>query len=121
MIVESEILGKLLLELEKQLMDPEIRKNRELVSSLLSDDFLEFGSSGRVWDKGTILDLLETEPLFLQPDIVDWTVIMIAPTAALVTYRSVRDSTSFLRSSVWVQNGNDWQILFHQGTAVPRA
>jgi ribonuclease HI len=56
------VLAELLLSLELQLMDPAFRKDRAAVSSLLAEDFSEFGSSGRVWSREAILDLLESEP-----------------------------------------------------------
>jgi hypothetical protein len=38
-----------LLELEHELLKPEIRTSREALSKLLADDFFEFGSSGEIW------------------------------------------------------------------------
>jgi len=119
MMAETEALGKLLFELEKQLMDAEFRRDRKRVSSLLHQDFREFGASGRVWSREAILDLLHMEPTYPSPDIVDFNVVGIVPTAALVTYCAVRGSSSSLRSSVWVKDGGEWRILFHQGTKVP--
>ena len=48
--------------LEETLLDPAVRKNSEQVSNLLADDFLEFGSSGRTFDKAAILEDLRNEP-----------------------------------------------------------
>jgi len=106
--------------LEKQLMDPAIRRNREQVSSLLDKDFREFGSSGREWSREAILDLLQSEASHAPPDILDFNVAMIAPAAALVTYRAVGASGSSLRSSLWLQEERAWRIVFHQGTMIPR-
>ena len=119
MTAELEALGELLLDLEKRLMDRSLRRNREQVSSLLHEDFREFGSSGRIWNREAMLTLLQSEPSSVSPDILDFNVARIAPAAALVTYRAVGSSGSSLRSSVWVLEGEDWQILFHQGTKIP--
>lgn len=42
-------------QLEEQLLDPVLRKNREHVANLLIDDFVEFGASGRIFHKEDIL------------------------------------------------------------------
>jgi len=114
-------LDKLLFELEVRLMGPEFRRDREKVSSLLHEDFREFGSSGRAWSREAILDLLQSEPLYLPPDIVEFRVTRLEEATALVTYRAVRASGSTLRSSLWVQDEGGWRMLFHQGTKVPKA
>ncbi|MGG3494505.1 DUF4440 domain-containing protein [Peribacillus simplex] len=38
-------------QLEEKLLKSEIRTSPEELSSLLKDDFFEFGSSGRIWTK----------------------------------------------------------------------
>jgi hypothetical protein len=118
-------LGALLLQLERQLMDPVFRNNREQVSALLAEDFREFGSSGRVWTRDTIVNLLATETLPAAPEVEDFAVQKIGQEAALVTYRAIRASgesrvlQATLRSSIWVLRENRWQVLFHQGTKIP--
>lgn len=119
MTAEIDALGRLLFEFEKHLMDAGVRSDRERVSALLHEDFREFGSSGRAWNREAILNLMQTEPLYHPPDIVDFNVARIAPAAALVTYRALRDSGSSLRSSLWVRDGDDWRMVFHQGTKIP--
>lgn len=97
-------------------MDPAFRRNREAVSALLAEDFCEFGSSGRIWSRETILDLLATEDYPSSPAVEDFTLQLLAPDIVLVTYRTVRPQQSTLRSSVWKRNKTGWQVLFHQGT-----
>jgi len=124
---QDEGLAELLLQLERQLMDPVFRKNREQVSALLAEDFREFGSSGRVWSRATILDLLVSEEDYTAPVVEDFAMQRIGPETALVTYRAVRESggssaaQASLRSSLWVRREGRWQVLFHQGTRVPGA
>ena len=116
-----------LLDLERQLMDPVFRKNREQVSALLAGGFREFGSSGRVWSREAILDHLAGEEPQPAPAVEDFAVQTIAPQTVLVTYRTVRISGELgapqacLRSSLWVLQGDRWQMLFHQGTKIPEA
>jgi len=115
----DEALRGLLLELEKRLMDGEFRRDRERVSGLLHKDFREFGSSGRVWSREAILDLLATEPWHESPGVEDFEVSLLSPEMALVTYRAVGGAGASLRSSLWVREGEEWRVIFHQGTKVP--
>src|SRR5271156_5266438 len=46
---------------EEQLLQPEIRRSADQVSYLLADEFVEFGSSGRVFDKAQIIASLQQE------------------------------------------------------------
>ena len=51
-------LTEMIRDLELQLLDPKIRMSRALASPLLADDFVEFGSSGSVYNKVSVLDAL---------------------------------------------------------------
>ncbi len=42
--------------LEEELLRPEVRRSPEKMAVLLADDFLEFGRSGRIYDKVNILE-----------------------------------------------------------------
>jgi hypothetical protein len=113
-----------LLELEKKLLDPELRRTPEKLAPLLADDFMEFGSSGHAYDKQRILFLLRRQ-LPARLLIEEFRVFDVSASAALVTYRACSESSrmtgsrSSLRSSLWVLRGDDWQMKFHQGTNVP--
>lgn len=107
--------------LELLLMDPAVRRDRERFGSLLAEDFLEFGSSGRVWTREMTLEQLSTETY--SPLAVDSLACrMLGEDVALVTYRAVRSNeatrerTVTLRSSVWTRMSGDWKMRFHQGT-----
>jgi hypothetical protein len=108
--------------LEETLLDPAFRKNSEQVSALLTDDFLEFGSSGRTFDKAAILEDLSNEPPHQTALLSDFAIRHLAPEVILVTYRTTRhDSSAQIihqaqRSSIWINRNGTWQITFHQGT-----
>jgi len=107
--------------LEEALLDPAVRRNRVAVEKLLTEDFLEFGSSGRVWTRGQIIELLANET-FEPVRIEEFACVLLAETVALATYRALRsDSTnqsgvSSLRSSIWIGLSGVWRCRFHQGT-----
>jgi hypothetical protein len=104
--------------LEIKLLDPAVRGSREAVSALLSDDFVEVASNGRIYGKPTILDLRVAEVATGVPDhqISDFSLRMIAPEIALVTYHSTTPERRSIRFSLWKQTGGEWRMVFHQGT-----
>lgn len=90
--------------LEEQLLQTDFRRNRKAVSKLLANDFREFGSSGRVWNKQQILDLLETEPVF-HATVQDFQAVELVSGVFLVTYTAVVDragaeTAASLRTSI---------------------
>lgn len=113
-----------LLELEKKLVDPELRTTPEKLAPLLAEDFVEFGSSGHAYDKKRILFLLRRQ-IPTRLSIEEFRMIPLTDSAALVTYRAGTETSRTkaphysLRSSLWVLRGGAWQIVFHQGTNVP--
>ncbi|MCI0426132.1 MAG: DUF4440 domain-containing protein [Actinobacteria bacterium] len=105
--------------LEMQLLDPVVRSDPERLSRLLRDDFIEFGSSGRVYEKSALIDMI-THEHHARVVIRDFTVRELAGDTALVAYRSVGGSgQEARRSSVWVNESGVWQMVFHQGTRIP--
>lgn len=113
--------GRELRELEERLLRPGFRRSRPAVSALLAEDFIEYGSSGRIFDKQQILDLLGAEPE-QRIAIAQFEARPLSADVVLVTYRSIRPDgppepgAAFLRSSLWVRRQGRWQIVFHQGT-----
>ena len=117
----SKTVSAELLRAEMLLLDPAVRRDRPRVASLLADDFTEFGSSGRIWTRDQILDLLATEE-YSPPIVEDFSCHPIAENAVLVTYRTVRINQetgrreAALRSSIWIKRSKSWIVRFHQGT-----
>lgn len=104
-------------ELEELLLEPNVRKSNRLVE-LLADDFIEFGSSGRVYTKTDLVAVLAAEAPVAQTT-SDFKVTPLAPDVALLTYRIRRHSqpvVDTLRSSVWKRMNGRWQMVFHQAT-----
>jgi hypothetical protein len=116
-------LAEQLLRLEQTLLSPEVRTSFEEFSSLLADDFIEFGSSGRVYDKQHIIDALQYQPE-TSFSLDGFQARLLAPGVALTTYRINRTTALeneprySLHSSIWKHEDGRWQITFHQGTWV---
>jgi hypothetical protein len=112
-------------QLEELLLDPVVRRDSALVASLLADDFVEFGSSGRVFDKSSILEELKNEPSGPAVLLSNFSIREFSPDTVLVTYRSLKRNPAgeivrqAWRSSIWVNRDQKWQITFHQGTKIP--
>ncbi|WP_367575718.1 DUF4440 domain-containing protein [Pelagibius litoralis] len=114
MNAETEI-AEVLHTLEARLLDPLVRCSPSEVDRLLSDDFVEFGSSGRVYDKAIMIEALRQDPGFDGPrTIINFKALELSSLVVLVTYR-IRE-TGTLRSSIWRSNGEHWEMVFHQGT-----
>jgi ribonuclease HI len=102
-------------ELERELLGPLVRGDIGRTAVLLHPDFLEIGSSGRVWTRDAMMMALEEDP-GERTDIEILGADRIGPGAVLLTYRSFARSGTTLRSSLWVLDGERWRLRFHQGT-----
>ena len=115
-----------LLELELQHLDSNVRASQEHLSSLLADDFVEFGASGNVWNKADVIHSITREAGDTLYQIENYRVSRLGEHYVLATYQlSAKDHTApestprrSLRSTVWKSVGQQWTMLFHQGTPV---
>ena len=115
----------LLCRLEEELLNPEVRHSPDQIGKLLSDDFVEFGSSGGVFNKQQVIEALGQErppDPTIRLSLVDFIARRLAPDVILVTYRVIQKDgcgtkqASRLRSSIWKLIEGRWQMVFHQGT-----
>ena len=100
-------------KLEEQLASSAVRVSAEALDGLISDHFVEFGSSGRVYSKREVIAEMLAKP-HITVSLTDFRILAIAQDAALVTYRT----GGSLRSSVWRREDEHWRIIFHQGTPI---
>ena len=110
-----------LIELEASMRRPENR-TRAVMTKLLAEEFVEFGSSGRTFTKAEVIPLVEGQaPLPMTAS--DFKVQMLSDSVGFLTYRVVRQGEPPLetrRSSIWRLRSGVWQLLFHQGTIIPK-
>ena len=107
----------LLRELEESLLEPSAHMT-ERVSRLLAERFVEFGSSGRTFNKARVLASLGAAT-WVKHTATELKVELLGSHTALVTYRACRHTeppVHTLRSSIWQQLEGHWQMVFHQGT-----
>jgi hypothetical protein len=118
----SSILPDELEALERRLTNPDSHETRESLGALLAPGFREYGSSGRAFAAGEVLEgLLTAKRSAVRFE--DFHVLPVSLSATLVTYRSRSEpgvgwKPPALRSSLWVSQGQSWQLLFHQGTRI---
>jgi hypothetical protein len=101
------------------LLDPRVRADPRRLDDLLADDFIEVGSSGRIYDKQTLIAMLAgEEPASVS--VLEFSTRQLAPGVALVTYRTVgQTGLTVRRSSIWVRTKGRWRLVFHQATPIP--
>ena len=110
--------AKAVVERELALLTPDLRRDPISLLALLHPDFVEYGASGRVWDRQSILSV--TTGTVEQIGAREVRAHRLGPDAFLVTYVSDSGGRVALRSSTWLREGGDWLLRFHQGTLISR-
>jgi ribonuclease HI len=101
--------------LERELLRPETRADIGRTAVLLHPDFTEIGSSGRVWTRDSVMMALEENPdVPAELELVGADRLGVG--TVLLTYRSYARSGAALHSSLWVLDGTQWRLRFHQAT-----
>jgi len=115
----------LLKEKEIALQQPDVRKDMHQLGTILHDDFLEIGRSGKIYNKSDMMaELKHEEPIRFWSE--DYKIKLISDGIALLTYVSsvISDNGNYdnhiRRSSLWIHTDKGWRIIFHQGTPVKR-
>ena len=124
---QIELLEKHIFKMENDLLKPEIRKSVEKMSELLSDDFVEFCSSGNIYhyNKNHIIDE-DSNSHEIKWEIKDFTIKQLSNDCILATYKVIKHSELneamkySLRSSIWKLFNGTWKMIFHQGTLTSR-
>lgn len=111
-------------ELELSLLSPETRMSSKSLDKLLAGDFIEFGSSGSVYNKSNVLERLPATIDKVEFIMSDFSIKVLAEDIILTTFKTKRtingEVVFSLRSSLWRKQSNGWQIFFHQGTKIEK-
>lgn len=102
-------------ELETAMWEVATRSDRAWMESQLTDDFTEFGYSGRSYDRAAILDQ-PVDEIEIELPLADLEVRSLGRDAALVTYRSIQPRGVAHRASVWRRDRGRWRLATHQAT-----
>ena len=117
-----ETIKEIIYELEMSLLTKEVRASVEKLGQLLADDFIEYGSSGLIYDKKATLEKL---PKSQSPRyrLYDFEIFVFSDQVVQTRFKTDRTNadgtqTTSLRSSLWKNNNGTWQMFFHQGTPI---
>ena len=107
-----------LLQLEENLLKPEIRTSKEELTNLLADSFFEFGSSGKVLYKDENMSEMTLGEVRMQ--LSDFEIHPLSEEIVLTTYKIYNEMNKqhSLRSSIWKLIDGRWKMHFHQGTKI---
>ncbi|MGG4219890.1 DUF4440 domain-containing protein [Paenibacillus jamilae] len=109
-------LEDIILNLEKQLM----HGRKEDFGRLLADDYFEYGSSGKKYEKSMQISFLDGKSSLsnIPYMITDFNIRLLSSDLVHATYctKSIDTGNKSLRSSIWKLNEEQWQMIFHQGT-----
>ena len=84
-------------------------------------DFWEIGASGQRYSRAHVLDVLEhraPDPAEHSWKTRDFHCRELGPDTYLLTYTLAQGERVSRRSTIWRRSGDDWVIVFHQGTLV---
>lgn len=106
---------------ELELLDPACRSDPGRVGSLLADDFVEIGKSGRVWSRDDVVTALTRSPGMDGIAIGPMQARQIGAGHVLVRYTTRHDGGpgTVHRSGWWRKTTSGWRCWFHQATVVP--
>ena len=106
---------------EKLLLTRRIRHDQQELKRLLHEDFEEVGASGRSYDRAQIIEQLMDEPVEESPtlQLLEPRIQQLSETLVLLRWKTAADNPS-QRTSLWVHSAQGWQLLFHQGTKLPK-
>jgi ribonuclease HI len=103
-------------ELEQELLDPDVRGDYGQLAFLLHPEYREIGASGRLWGREELIEELVAAPeAHVRFELVD--AVPLGSDLVQVVYRTVNGTGSALRSSLWQRTEGRWRLRFHQGTS----
>ncbi|MDR2375500.1 MAG: DUF4440 domain-containing protein [Treponema sp.] len=124
--MDEEVLIK---DLEEKLLLQKIRSSREELEKLISPDFIEYGSSGKIYNYlGTIAHLLANAGGTFKYTFINFKTRRLSDDFILALYiLEIEKNHKIIitnRSSLWRREEDTehaaWRIVFHQGTRVTR-
>ncbi|MEB3371869.1 nuclear transport factor 2 family protein [Saccharopolyspora mangrovi] len=102
---------------ELRLQEPGVRGDADAVRALLHPEFREFGASGAVWDRDSIVRATEASSSTDERiEAREFQATRLGPDAVMLTYTTHYRGASALRTSIWVRERGEWLLRHHQGT-----
>lgn len=108
-------------QLEEGLWREETRSDPGFLDGVLTEDFTDFCRFGNVYDRTHLIEAPASDVQVEFP-FEDFSVEMLAPTVALVTYvntvTNAGDRQRARRCSIWVDEDGSWRLRFVQATTL---
>ncbi|MFD7855835.1 DUF4440 domain-containing protein [Streptomyces microflavus] len=106
------------IEGELRLLDPVVRASADLLASLLHTGFREIGTSGRLWNRETIIEALTADDAPRPGPLTASRMQGVELCSDLVhlTFDTESKGLRSHRSSLWRLTGAGWRLYFHQAT-----
>lgn len=109
-------------ELEIKLAEGRGSEFIKTADEIIADEFIEFGSSGKIYDKLETLNSYSAS-LSIKTEIRNYTEKVLSCDVILVNYLAASlnvkgEETKSLRTSIWKKFEGSWRIVFHQGTPI---
>ena len=111
-------LEQLILMYEKDFFKRSFCNEKHNLDHRIHDEFMEFGQSGCVYYKDSIIDYLINLTSDRDIEIKNFALKKIKEDIVIVHYISLDrgSETSAVRTSIWMKVDYDWKLYFHQGT-----
>ncbi|MFI1396975.1 DUF4440 domain-containing protein [Streptomyces sp. NPDC020681] len=106
------------IEAELRLLDPAVRTSPERLAELFHPDYREFGTSGRLWDRDSIIAALTARDAPAPRPITASRIrgVQLARDVVHLTFDTDTGAHRAHRSSLWRLTAGGWLLYFHQGT-----
>lgn len=116
-------LEKIIYQWECELLKSEVRKSSEKISELISTEFIEFTSSGKVisYKEGQVYQD-KNDNTEIEWEIRNFSIRELSNECVLAMYKVIKhneideNKKYSLRSSIWKCFDGKWKMIFHQGT-----
>lgn len=106
--------------LEESMWLESTRFDLDYMDSVLHEDFFEFGRSGKVFNRKTILEIPSGKINATIP-LKDFKAELLDENSVIVTYVSEERYDGLARAnrcSIWIKKPDGWKLRFHQGTPI---
>ena len=107
---------------ERQVLEPEVGRQPDLVRALHHPEFVEFGASGRIWNAESFINALTSDQTPHEIAATDFLALPLAPRVILLTFKtdSVERAGSANFHSDWLSCNftADWHVLSLTNTNV---
>ncbi|BAH16735.1 DUF4440 domain-containing protein [Macrococcoides caseolyticum] len=108
----------ILIERESKLFSYEFCNNIEQINDILHQDFMEYGTSGRSYNKQQCINFLKDLKTDRNIEIYHASYRELSDNSWILNYVSKDNDNNIVsnRTSIWIKEENTIQLLFHQGT-----